>query len=162
MSIEKLLFFICIILSLLLFVTGFRETGSWYYYAGMAVYTVIQILFRKKASKVFLVISTGLAAAAIILGADPLFMILYAGLSLVCWDLVSLDNINLKTESKGERFYILERLKSLGIVFITGLVIAFVFSFVRIKISPWLMMLFASAGFFCINQIVYIYRNKKK
>lgn len=161
MKSPKVLFLICLILSFLAALAGFRNLNMISWGIAPGIYAAMYCLFRKRAASPILVASTGLAAAGILAKADPVFMILYAGLSLVCWDLAALEKTRVGSKHKnGASLYVTIRIRTLLSVFSTASIVILLLSFIRLNIPFMLLFIFSIAAFYCIFRLLCIIRRK--
>ncbi len=155
------MFLICLIISLTAAIAGFRDYGIVLGIALPAVFSALYWFFRKAAAGLFLVLSAGGASAGILTGADPAFMILFAGLSLACWDLAALENLmdEYKDRKDAPRYRSI-RIKTLLSAIGGGLCTALLFHFIRFRISFTLMFFLSIAAFYFLLRIFGLLRRK--
>ena len=157
----RVLFLICIILSLAAAVAGLHDFGLIPGVIAPAVFCVLFWFFRKPAAGLFLLLAAGAAAAGIIAGAEPLFMILFSGLSLACRDLAELENVrNEYSESKGLDLYTSIRIKTLAAAVGGGTAAAILFHFIRLRISFTLMFFISVGAFYFLLRVFSLFSRK--
>ena len=145
MSLRKTLLIICLIISVLCLAAGYTLAGQW---IGAILATLMApawLLARKYPQSwllfVCLLVSVGLAAAGILVGASPLLMIFGSGISLAVWDLVSLD-VALGSDSSREqtRHFENKHLQALVLAVGFGLVVTLLGRLVSLQI-PFIVLI---------------------
>lgn len=89
-------------------------------------------------------------------------MIIYAGLSLACWDLTNTELLMNEYDSDNSiRTYTAARLKSLAAVMTAGTVIVLISMNISFQIPFWILLPIAIAALFCIGKAVVFFNNDK-
>jgi hypothetical protein len=161
MTLLKALFFICWGLSTLLAVAGFWQIGFWQGEIAAVICAMAWIFVRKKYLSFCIVSSTALAAAGILLGVPSLFMFLYAGLSLVLWDVTSMD-LSLAGNSPRQKtkLYQSMRLRNLSFVLGAGIIAIILGRYLSFQVPFLVMALFIFLAVFSFDRIVHALQNK--
>jgi hypothetical protein len=157
MSLRKIFFIICIVITALSLATGFEIAGKWIL-ALIAVLLAPAWLFAQKYADTWLpflclLTSAGLAVVGILIGSSSLWMFLGSGFSLAVWDLL-LFNAALGNNPSGEqtRLYEIKHIQSLALALSFGLLLVFLGRLFTIQIPFALLILFILSVLFGLDR----------
>ena len=163
MIVYKILFLIFLIISSVFGFYGFYQSGLLYMGIVVALCMILWIYLRKKKSSICLICSLIITVSGILLGVNPVFMILYCGLSLGSWEITLIElQISENDKSTKVNRYNLMRFISLGIAIVTSFIIIFIFKFINLKIPFFVIIILVISSFFCIYQIFNVFNKKPK
>lgn len=157
----KLLFYILFFLSFAIALIGFLSSKLWYAGITLIVYSFLWIFFRRGIPTLFLFLCVLIASVGILLKAQALCMILYSGLSLACWDLTKTELlIGESTQDSNINLYILNRLRLLAAVVVTGVCIILISRFISFEVPFLPTIVLVLAAFFCIGKVILFISKK--
>jgi uncharacterized membrane protein AbrB (regulator of aidB expression) len=162
MTLQKILFFICLIISLFISVTGYIQINFWQGEIAVLISLLLWIFARKKIPEVCLLLSIIIAVTGILLKIPALLMLLYSVLSIACWDLTLLDKSLAKNDNNQKsNLYQKLRLISLGISLGVGFITVSLGRLLNLKIHFFIMIIFVVIVFFIIDQVIHIFHEKE-
>lgn len=148
MSLRKVCFFLCLIISVLCLTAGFGIAGRWV----LAVLTGLLgpgwLLTQKypgaRLQSICLLASIGFAVTGILLSSQPILMMVGSTVSLAVWDLSLLDAaIGKRLLAEQTRHYENSHLRSLALALSLGLLAILFGRFLSIQI-PFIILLLSS------------------
>jgi uncharacterized membrane protein AbrB (regulator of aidB expression) len=162
MTLRKTLFFICWGLSTLLAATGFWQIGFWQGEIVVAICAIAWLFVRKKFLKFCMGSSIAVAAAGLLLGVPSPFMFFYAGLSLACWDLTSMDlSLACNLPRQKTKLYQSMRLRTLGFALGAGIFTILLGRYLSFQIPFLVMVIFIFLAIFSFDRIVHALQHKE-
>jgi hypothetical protein len=160
MSLRKILFVICLVITAFSLAAGFATAGD-RVLALLAVLLAPAWLIARKYADTWLsffclLASVGLAVAGILIGASSLWMFLGSGFSLAAWDLV-LFNAAFENHPPGEqtRLYEMKHIQSLVLALGLGLLLLFLGRSFTFQIPFVVLILFITFVLFGLNRILF-------
>ncbi len=158
MNIRKMVFVVCLVVSMLCLTAGYWFAGQWIG-AGIAITSGLAWLPARKYPAsglpyLCLLTAVGLAVTGQLTGTSPLLMITGSGFALAVWDLILLDAA-LGTNSSGEqtRRHENKHLQSLALVLAAGLLVAFLGGVLHLQIPFIVMLLFVAVVIFGFDRV---------
>jgi hypothetical protein len=158
MNIRKILFFICLIVSMLCLAAGYWITGQLIGEV-FTIITVLAWLFARKYPAsglpgICLFASVCLAVIGLFSGSPPLLMLCGSSISLAVWDLLFLDDALKSSSYEGQtRRYEIKHLQSLAVALGCGLIVAFVGRLLNFQIPFIVMMLLVGLIIFGLDRV---------
>ena len=158
MPLRKVLFFVCMMLSVLCLAAGYIIAGQWIG-ACAAILMVPAWLFVRKhpdawLPSICLFTSVGLAVVGRLTGSPPGLMICSSGVALAVWDLLFLDNTMGVNSSKEQiRQYENKHLQALALALGSGLLVTFLGRLLNLQIPFVVMMLLVALLLFGFERI---------
>jgi hypothetical protein len=166
-SLRKPLFVICLIISGLCLAAGYGIAGQWVG-AMIAILTgPAWLLARKYPGSQLplfcLLASVGLAVAGRLLGSPTFLMVLASALALAAWDLVYLDAALGNTSPvEQSRRYETRHLQSLTLALGSGLLAAWLGSFLKIQIPFIVLVLLIAFSLFALDRVWGYIKNTRR
>ncbi len=157
MVFRRILFAVCLALSVLCLATGYAIAGQWLGTVVAIIIGLAWLLARKYPalglSLICLWASVCLAVAGQLTGSPPLLMICGSGIALAVWDLLLLD-VALGSDSLGAqtRQYESKHLQSLILALGLGLFAAFLGRLMTLQIPFVLLLLFIALAVFSLDR----------
>ncbi len=157
----RVLFYVACSLAAGLAAAGCLAGGLWYGALVMTAFSLLRVLLRRRAPTVFLIVSVILGAAGILLGAEPLCLVLFAGLSLAAWDLAGAELLVTRSGRNSDTgSYLAARLGSLATVTALGAALTLVIGRIHFHAPFPLLLGLAVAAFVSGGAAVLFYRRK--
>ena len=155
---RKILFFICMILSVFCLAAGYSIAGQWIG-ALAAILMVPAWLFVRKhpdtwLPSICLFTSVGLAAVGRLTGSPPGLMICSSGVALAVWDLLFLDDaMGGKSSGEQTRQFESKHLQSLALALGSGLIVTFLGRLLNLQIPFVVIVLLVALLVFGFERI---------
>jgi hypothetical protein len=158
----NILFYISLILSSILALSGFSLAGIWQGDIAVIIIIPVWIFARRKIPDVCLIASTLIAAMGMLFHADPSMMLFYTGLTIACWDLTLMD-LSLSGNSSDSKSYYYQsiRLKSLGIALGIGAALTLMSIFLKFKLPFFITVLLVIITYLCFSKTVQFLQKKQ-
>lgn len=157
MSLRKIFFVICIVITAFFLATGFGIAGEWIL-ALIAILMAPAWLFARNYADTWLpficlLTTVGLATVGILIGASSLWMFLSSGFSLAAWDLL-LFSAALENNPSGEqnRLYEIKHIQSLVLALGFGLLLLFLGRLFTLQTPFALLILFIASVLFGLDR----------
>jgi len=143
---RKILFFICMILSVFCLAAGYSIAGQWIGALASILMVPAWSFVRKHPNtwlrSICLFASVGLAVTGRLIGSPPSLMICSSGVALAVWDLLFLDNTMGGNSAKEQsRQYESKHLQALTLAVGSGFLVAFLGRLLYLQIPFVVMML---------------------
>lgn len=162
MKLHTKLFFGFLGVSIICAFFGFYQSSLFYMEIALAVDAVLWIVLKKISPSFCLVSSVILAISGILLGAHPLFMILFCGFSFGAWDIVHMEfQIHENAKNVKINLYNSMRLVSLALSLVLSFAVIFTFTLIHIHIPFFIMLILALSAFFCMYRLIQIFGKKR-
>jgi hypothetical protein len=158
MSLRKIFFAACLVLSVLCLAAGYGIAGQWIGVVMAIVIGLAWLLARKYSASglplICLLASVGMAVVGGLTGVSPLLMICGSGIALAVWDLLLLD-VTLESNSSGEQTlqYENKHLQSLVLALSSGLCAAFLGRLLTLQTPFVLLALFVILTVFSLDLV---------
>lgn len=155
---RKTLFSVCLVISALCLAVGFGFVRQWIGVAAGILTVPAWLLARKYPASwlphICLLGSVGLAVVGRLFGSPFFLMICGSGVALAVWDIL-LFNSALGKYSSGEqtRQYESKHLQSLALALGSGLLVAFLGSFINLRIPFAVLLLFIALVVFGLDRV---------
>ena len=162
---RKVLFFVCMILSVFCLAAGYAIARQWIG-ACAAILIVPAWLFVRKHPGTWLLsiclfASVGLAVTGRLTGSPSWLMICSSGIALAVWDLLFLDDaMGSKSSNEQSRRYESRHLQSLALALGSGLLVAFLGRLLNLQIPFIAMMLLIALLIFGFERIWGLSKNR--
>lgn len=159
MKYHKILFFICLVISIVMAAYGFYRIDSFPGIISVLTSGAAWFILHKKVPYICLTVSIIIAVTGLILGVPKIFIFLYSGFSIASWDLALMDmNLSSNAHDQKSSLYQIIRLKLLALVLAAGFLTGVIILFLNLNIPFVLMILFICLAFFFIDRIIRILR----
>jgi hypothetical protein len=149
MKYHKILFFICLVISIVMAVYGFYRIDSFPSIISVLISGAAWLILHNKVPYFCLIVSIIIAVTGLILGVPKIFNFLYSGFSIASWDLALMDlNLSSNAHDQKSSLYQIIRLKLLALVLAAGFLTRIIILFLNLNIPFVLMILFICLAFF--------------
>jgi hypothetical protein len=161
MTLPKLLFSVCLIISVLCLAGGYGIAGRWIGVVTAIITSPTWLVARKHPATWLpffcLIGSVSLAAIGLLKGSPVVLMICSSGFALAAWDLLLLNKV-LRSNSSGEQNHLYEKkhVQSLALALGSGLVLAMLGRLVDLRISFSLMVFFIALVLYGLERVLVI------
>jgi hypothetical protein len=165
MSLRKIYFIICLVLSTVCLAVGFIITGLWIGSVIAIITGLAWLPSRKYPSSLLphicLFASVCLAVVGLLTSSPPLLMICGSGASLAAWDVLFLDDALKVSSYEGQtRRYENNHLQSMVLSLGCGMILAFAGRLLNFQIPFVVLMLFVVLVVFGLDRVWGIIKNR--
>jgi hypothetical protein len=159
MKYHKILFFICLALTVIIASYGFYRIDSLPGIIAALIGGSFWVVLHKKIPYACLTLSIVIAVAGLILGVPKIFVLVYSLVSIAVWDIALMDlNISKNSPDQKPASYRKRRLALLAIVLTAGLLTSALSMILNLNIHFVFMILFICLSFFFMERLISILR----